>query len=392
VSTASYDAPTVPYDEDGAPDLDFSPMFAPVTVRGMTLTNRFVLPAMQRKWCVNGEPMPQLIEYYRRRVLGGSALVITEACAVDHPTATQVPHYGWISEATRDAWADGVRRVRSAGGHMFVQLFHEGACRSEGGDGPLSEHPTLSPSGLEHPDMPKGRAATGQELEEIKDAFVRGARITKEIGASGVEVHACHGYLLDQFLWAGTNRRTDGYGGPDIRDRVRFPAEIVAAIRDAVGPDFPISLRFSQWKEIDYGARIAETPRELELMLGILRYAGVDMFHASARRFWIPEWPGSDLGIAGWTKKLTDAVVVGVGSVGYDLDVMESLRTQKEANSTGRAGLAELLRRFTAGEFDLMSVGRGQIADAEWVHKVRDGRFSDLCPFVRADVRSQAEP
>lgn len=392
MSTASCDTATVPYDEDGVPDLDFSPMFTPVTVRGMTLANRFVLPAMQRKWCANGEPMPQLIEYYRRRVLGGSSLVITEACAVDHPTATQVPHYGWISEATRDAWADGVRRVRSAGGHMFVQLFHEGACRSEGGDGPLSAYPTLSPSGLEHPDMPKGRAATGRELEEIKDAFVRGARITKEIGASGVEVHACHGYLLDQFLWAGTNRRTDGYGGPDIRDRVRFPAEIVAAIRDAVGPDFPISLRFSQWKEIDYGARIAETPGELELMLGILRAAGVDMFHASARRFWIPEWPGSDLGIAGWTKKLTDAVVVGVGSVGYDLDVMESLRTRKEANSTGRAGLAELLRRFTAGEFDLMSVGRGQIADAEWVHKVRDGRFSDIRPFVRADIRSQAEP
>jgi hypothetical protein len=89
VSTASCDTATVPYDEDDVPDLDFSPMFTPVTVRGMTLANRFVLPAMQRKWCVNGEPMPQLIEYYRRRVLGGSALVITEACAVDHPRATQ---------------------------------------------------------------------------------------------------------------------------------------------------------------------------------------------------------------------------------------------------------------------------------------------------------------
>lgn len=198
----------------------------------MTLANRFVLPAMQRKWCANGEAMPQLIEYDRRRVLGGSALVITEACAADHPTATQVPYYGWISEATRDAWADGVQRVRSAGGHMFVPLFHEGACRSEGGDGPLSAYP----SGLEHPDVPRGRTATGRELEEIKDAFVRGARIAKEIGASGTEVHSCHGYLLDQLLWAGTNRRTDGYGGPDIRDRVRFPAEIVAAVPTPSGP------------------------------------------------------------------------------------------------------------------------------------------------------------
>lgn len=85
-------------------------------------------------------------------------------------------------------------------------------------------------------------------------------------------------------------------------------------------------------------------------------------------------------------------MVVGVGSVGDDVDVIESLRTRKEANPTGRAGLAELLRRFTAGEFDLMSVGRGQVADAERVHKVREGRFSDIRPFLRADVRSQAEP
>jgi 2,4-dienoyl-CoA reductase-like NADH-dependent reductase (Old Yellow Enzyme family) len=386
------DGDLCPCGSDGGLDLDFSPMFEPLTVAGTTLANRFVLPAMQRKWCANGEPMPELVEYYCKRVRGGCALVITEACCVDHPSATQVPYYGWIADATRAAWADGVRRVREAGGHLFVQLFHEGACRSEGGDGPLSRHPTLSPSGLVSPDRPKGAAATAQDLADIRDAFVRSAVIAKEIGASGVEVHACHGYLLDQFLWAGTNRRTDGYGGPDLRDRVRFPAEIVAGIRAAVGPGFPLSLRFSQWKEIDYGARIVETPDELATMLAIFRDAGADMFHASARRFWIPEWPGSELGISGWTKKLTDAVVIGVGSVGYDLDVMDSLRTQKEANPTGRAGLAELLRRFTAGEFDLMSVGRGQIADPQWVRKVREGRFEDIRPFQRADVRSQAAP
>jgi 2,4-dienoyl-CoA reductase-like NADH-dependent reductase (Old Yellow Enzyme family) len=67
----------------------------------------------------------------------------------------------------------------------------------------------------------------------------------QQIGADGVEIHACHGYLLDLFLWAGSNRRTDGYGGDDIRERVRFAAEIVAAVRRAVGPDFVISFRFS---------------------------------------------------------------------------------------------------------------------------------------------------
>ena len=186
---------------------------------------------------------------------------------------------------------------------------------------------------------PNGLAASLGDLEAIQDAFVRGARAAQQIGANGVEVHACHGYLLERFLWAETNRRTDGYGGDDIRARVRFPKEIVTAIRAAVGQDFVISFRFSQWKEVNYEARIAPTPEDLRVMLSELRSAGVDLFHASARRFWIPEWPGSDWGIAGWTKSFTDAPVIGVGSVGLDTDVMENF-FGKEAQATGNPASA----------------------------------------------------
>jgi 2,4-dienoyl-CoA reductase-like NADH-dependent reductase (Old Yellow Enzyme family) len=375
---------------DQPSELDFSPMFEPLTVRGLTLRNRFIMPAMQRRWCEGGRPLPHLVEYYCRRVEeNGTALVITESCAVDHPTSTQVAHYGWISESTKDAWRDCVSAVRAAGGEMFIQLWHEGAIRSEGGDGPYSAYPTLSPSGLARAGRPSGRAATSQELAEIKDAFVRGAVIAQEIGAAGVEVHACHGYFLDQFLWAETNRRTDGYGGDDIGDRVRYPAEIVAEIRDAVGRDFVISFRFSQWKEVDYEAQIVESPAEMETMLGVLRRAGVDIFHVSARRFWEPAWPGSDLGLAGWAASLTDAHVAAVGSVGFDLDVMESLLGGTEALFTGEAGFQQLLQRFNAGEFHLISIGRGQIGDAALVRKLREGRLAEIRPFTRADVRNR---
>src|SRR5262249_25069649 len=156
---------------------------------------------------------------------------------------------------------------------------------------------------------------------------------------------------------------------------VRFPAEIVRAIREELGPGFPISFRFSQWKEVNYHARVVRTPEELRAMLTILRGAGVDVFHASARYFWVPEWPDSDLGIAAWTKSMTDAPVIAVGSVGLDTDVMDNF-FGKEAKSTGEAGMIELLRRFNQGEFDLISVGRGLIGDAEWVNKIRDGRLS----------------
>ena len=78
-----------------------------------------------------------------------------------------------------------------------------------------------------------------------------------------MEVHACHGYLLDQFLWPRTNLRTDRYGGASVRDRATFPAEVIAAVRDATGPDFVISVRISQWKEADYDAKIAASAAEL---------------------------------------------------------------------------------------------------------------------------------
>jgi 2,4-dienoyl-CoA reductase-like NADH-dependent reductase (Old Yellow Enzyme family) len=370
--------------------LDLSPLYTPFRLGPLTLPNRFVLPGMQRQWCQDGVPEPRLGEYYRRCVEGGVGLVITESCAVDHASATQVPFFTRINDETAEAWAGCVGEVKAAGGLMLMQLWHEGAIRQEGGEGRWAAYPTLSPSGLAHGTRPNGRAATLEELQDIKQAFVRSALLARQIGVDGVEVHAAHGYLLDQFLWAQTNRRTDGYGGDDIEGRVRFPAEIVAAIREAVGPDFVIGLRFSQWKEVDYEARVASTPEELALMLSILRNAGVDVFHASARRFWVPEWPGSELGIAGWTRRLTDAPVIAVGSVGLDIDVMENFFGQ-EARPTGEAGLVELMRRFEDGQFDLISVGRGHIGDQGIVGKFREGRFSEIRHFTRKDVLGDLE-
>ena len=374
------------------PSIDLSPMFEPLTVRGTTMRNRFVMPGMQRNWCVDGRPEPKLAEYFRRRVAGGTAMVIAESMAVDHPSATQVPEFGWLTERTKDGWQRCVDAVVDEGGAFLAQLWHEGAIRAVGGDGPLSAHPTLSPSGLAGRGKPNGRAATLEEIHEITAAFVAAARLAEQIGASGVEVHACHGYLLDQFLWRETNRRDDGYGGDDIRDRVRLPREIVEGIRAAVSDDFIISFRFSQWKEIDYQARVVETPAELETMIGILQDAGVDLFHVSARRFWTPEWPelDPDLGIAGWTKRFSRVPVVAVGSVGLDVDVMENL-LGTEATATGLPSFIEMLRRFERGDFDLMSVGRGQIGDPDWVSKVQRGAIAEILPFTRDDVLRDVE-
>ena len=367
-----------------AADYDITPLLQPLQVRGLQLRNRFVMPGMQRYWCADGAPDRRLREYYRRRVLGGVSLVISESCAVDHPSATKNPTFARISPGTREAWRRCVAGVHEAGGAMFLQLWHQGAVNYGGDAESNPDFVALSPSGLSHPGETFGRAATEAELSSIKRAFVRGALDAAEIGADGVELHSAHGFLLDQFLWPGTNLRIDRYGGPAITGRATFVAEVARAVREATGPDFAISIRISQWKESDYDAKIVEEAGELGQLVSMLRSAGVDIFHASTRRFWTPEWEGSDLGLAGWVKSFTDAPVIAVGSVGLDIDVMASLDGQ-EGRPTGASRIAELVRRFQRGDFNLVSVGRSQIGDPEWVTKVADHRIPDIRPFRSGD-------
>lgn len=170
---------------------------------------------------------------------------------------------------------------------------------TRGKRGPDPSAPTISPSGLCQKDNANGRSATDGDLEELKEAYARTAQLAIEAGADGVEFHAAHGYLLDQFLWAETNVREDSYGGSMMEDRARFPGELVAAVRHAIGPKPIISIRFSQWKEIDYDAKTFQTPEDLQIFVRALEAAGVDIFHASTRRFFLPEWLGSPLGFGG---------------------------------------------------------------------------------------------
>jgi 2,4-dienoyl-CoA reductase-like NADH-dependent reductase (Old Yellow Enzyme family) len=384
VMTISADRPDT---FEHAPGIDVSPLFEPFELGRLVLRNRFVMPGMQRGWVEGERPLPRMADYYRRRVEGGVSLVISEACAIDHDVSTGQAAAAFIDDSTAGAWATCVDAVHAAGGHMLIQLWHEGAMRKEGVGGRRPDLPTLSPSGLVYEGRENGVAATAEDLEEIKAAFVRSALAAREAGADGIEVHGAHGFLIDEFLWAETNRRTDGYGGPDLRARLRFPTEVVAAIRNAIGPDPVISFRFSQWKEVDYEARICETPEELGTMLQTLRSAGVDMFHASARYFSRPAWSGSDLGLAGWCKSLTDAAVVTVGSVGLNVDIMTSILGEEETRLDLEPTLGELVRRFGRGEFDLVAVGRSNISDPEWVRKIRDGRHSEVRAFSKDDIR-----
>lgn len=372
-------------------NVDISPLLTPLELGPITLKNRFVMPGMQRAWCRDGKLLPGMADYYRRRVEGGVALIIGEGCSVGHWSSIWDSKFPRLDDDTLDGWKACADAVHEAGGHMLLQLSHPGAFRSESQALPSMPGPALSPSGLFRAGHENGRAATRDELLEIRDAFGRAAALAQKAGLDGVEVHGAHGFFLDAFLWQETNLRTDDFGGETIGERARYPAEVIAAVRAATSASFLISFRLSQWKEVDYGARIVDTPDELGQLLAVLEAAGTDIFHPSTRRYFKPEWPDSDLGFAGWTKRLSHLPVIAVGSVGLATDVMDSLVGTTEQGSAIGEDMGELVRRFERGDFDMVAVGRSLLGDAEWVNKVAAGEIDSIRPFRKDDLGEAAE-
>ncbi|MFL4905160.1 NADH:flavin oxidoreductase [Streptomyces sp. MMS24-I2-30] len=349
----------------------------PIAINGVTVPNRIAMAPMTRSFSPGGIPGEDVVSYYARRAAAGVGLIVTEGTYVGHESAGQsdrIPRFHGTEQLA--GWARVAEAVHAAGGTIFPQLWHIGMVREQG-QPPFPDAPAVGPSGLRLDGTEgTGKAMTQADLDAVIGAFAEAAVAAERIGFDGVELHGAHGYLLDQFLWAGTNRRTDAYGGDPVA-RTRFAAEVVAAVRAAVSADFPVTFRYSQWKSDNYDARLAETPEELEAILTPLAAAGVDAFHASTRRYWLPEFEGSDLNLAGWTKKLTGKPVISVGSVGLDGDFSTAFRGEGSAVR----GIDDLLDRLEADEFDLVAVGRAVLQDPEWAAKVLGGRFDELKPY-----------
>jgi 2,4-dienoyl-CoA reductase-like NADH-dependent reductase (Old Yellow Enzyme family) len=360
-------------------------LFTPFTLKELTLPNRIVMAPMTRNFSPRGVPGPDVAAYYRRRAEGGVGLIITEGTAPNHPQATnmpQIPHlYG---DEALAGWSRVVSEVRAAGGHIFSQIWHVGAVQGTG-DGPkLLPHAPVSPSGLLKPGVNVGEPLSIAEIESLIATYGDAAEAAQRVGFHGIEIHGAHGYLIDQFFWQATNRRTDQYGG-DIAARTRFAAEVIRECRRRTGATFPIALRFSQWKLQDYAARLASTPEELARFLEPLAAAGLDAFHCSTRRFWEPEFDGSDLNLAGWTKKITGLPTITVGSVALTVDFIDSFRGARQlaTDEAGRtAHVGRLIEMLTRGDFDLVAVGRALLSDPEWAAKIRDSLFDEIRVFT----------
>lgn len=356
--------------------LDLSSLFRPFNCGSLALPNRLVMAPMTREWSPGNLLTEEAPAYYARRAAGGCGLVVTEGTAIPHPVAHESSRIPEFAGESLPRWGRVADAVHDAGGAVFAQLWHTGLYRKTA--------ETLNPEEISIAPSVVGRnpvrEMTQGDIDAVVAAYGQAAADAMALGFDGVEIHGAHGYLPDQFFWPKTNRRTDRYGG-DVANRVRFAAEVVGEMRRRTRPDFPIMFRFSQWKGALYDVRIAETPQELEAWLVPLADAGVDIFDASTRRFWIAEFEGSPLNLAGWAKKVTGKAAMTVGSVGLEGPLEVGKIADHNSTSVSIDNLSRLVEMMERGDFDLVALGRIVLANPDWPKLVREGRFDAIRPY-----------
>jgi len=348
-------------------------LFSPFQLKSLNTRNRFVLSPMTRSFSPGGIPTAEVARYYRRRAEADVGLMLSEGTAISRVAAVNdpaVPHF-YGNEAL-SGWQLVIDEVKAAGGQMGPQLWHAGI-QAPHSSGWLPALPFEGPSAKDN-----GVAMTDTDIADTIAAFGTAARDAQRLGFNCVELQGAHGYLIDQFFWHHTNKRTDRYGGSTLAARSRFALEVIKEVRRQTGEGFALLFRLSQWRFTDVKSKLATTPQELESWLQPLADAGVDIFHCSTRRFSDPEFSGSDLNLAGWAKKITGKATITVGSVGLDKDVT-TIFTGETAQPA--VAMDELLRRLDRNEFDLVAVGRPLLADPCWVQKVKENRIHELQAF-----------
>ncbi|MGJ9403548.1 FAD-dependent oxidoreductase [Arthrobacter sp. KK5.5] len=334
-------------------------LFQPGRIGRMALKNRFVQSPIFTQYAgTSGEVTDRLIEYFRERARGGAALLITENTSVDWEVGRTVGHPIRIDhDRFRSGLADLVEAVHNEGSKIAVQLHHTGRQNSQGNT--EGNVPPIAPTA----DITSafGTAPRAIELHEIPgliEKYAHGARRAKEVGFDAVELHGAHGYLLQQFLSPKTNKRTDEYGG-SLENRARFALEVVRAVREQVGPDYPVIYRYSVEEPYEGGLSMEDG----------LAFAGmleeyVDALDVSAGNYdtaatllpMVP--PGNLLHYAKAVKKRVSVPVIGVGRLVWLLD--------------------ELNADVAAGELDFVAMGRAALADPTIVDKTRRGETAHI--------------
>ncbi len=337
-------------------------LFEPYKLKNLNLRNRVVMAPMTRNQSPGGIPTSEVVAYYSRRAKAEVGLIITEGIEVSHKASSAYPNVPRLdTKEAREGWKRVVNGIKENGGSVIAQLWHCGGFRKLGMQ-PNPEVPGHTASGLVKPGKKVAHEMTLEDIKQTINAYASDAKYCEEIGFDGVEIHGAHGYLIDNFFWEGTNIRNDSYGG-SIEKRSQFVSEIIQAVRSNISQEFIVGLRFSQWKQHDFEAKLAHTTDDLKKVLLSPVESGLDYLHSSMRRFWESEFEGSEENLAYWTKKISNIPTIGVGSVGLDSDFIDMTAPSKPAS------IDKAIDDISKEKYDLLAVGRALLSDHEWGFK-----------------------
>ncbi|MDV6252961.1 FAD-dependent oxidoreductase [Vibrio sp. EA2] len=333
-------------------------VFSPISIGNMVVKNRLVVPPMVSNYAnEDGTCTEQFISYHEEKAKGGWGLIIVEDYKINPEAGGFVKLPGLWDDSQIESHQQLTERVHQHGAKIAAQIYHAGreTCAEITGVQPVA--PSAIPDPVVNA-MP--RELSVEEIQQLVEQFGDTALRAKKAGFDAVEIHGAHGYLVNQFMSPFSNKRIDQYGGT-ILNRARFALEIIANIRSKVGTDFPLIYRMSVNEFVEGGL----TTEDSKVISMLLENAGIDLIHASNGVYASTETiiPPTAVGHA-WSaniseelKKVVSIPVIAVGRINDPL-IAESVLRSKQA--------------------DLISMGRGSLADPHLPNKAQAGQFDDI--------------
>lgn len=344
--------------------LRYPHLFSPFKIGNVTIKNRIVKSPMATNYgSVTGEVTDQIIDYYVETAKGGVGLIIVENTTVDYPQGKDIPCEMSLDE---DRFISGhndlVEAIHEAGAKAAVQLHHAGRQTTlaiTGGLEPVAASPVPCVFLHEIP-FPVPRELTVEEIHQIMDKFAAATDRAKAAGYDMIELHGAHGYLFSTFMSPYMNKRGDEFGG-SLENRMRFTLGVIARIKEAVGPDYPIGIRFCGDEYLDGGITVEESPRIAKM----LEDSGVAVLHVSA-------------GVYETLDLSNDSMYCQQGWKRY---ILEAIRPAVKAPIIAAGGFKDpdfVDKLIGEGLTDFVGLGRPLVADPEWPNKAREGREDEI--------------
>ncbi len=381
--------------------MEYKMLFSPMNIGKVTIKNRLVMaPMLMGFGRFDGTVTEKMADYYEERAKGGMGLIITEITRVDDKTgASAFAQMAMSHDYQIEPLRGMVDRIHSHGAKIFVQLHHPGRQNmglligtvpmSIGLDKYLPFYSKLlysivpagkvlmekhlvprvvSPSKCENVYFADGnnRALSKKEIKKLISEFIQAAERVKKSGADGVELHASHGYLIQQFLSPHTNKRTDEYGG-SLENRMRFLLEILAGIKESCGSDFPVIVRLTVDECYDKIGRpgVGYALNEGVMMAQRLEEAGADAIDVSSAGYdTFNYWLEPTSFECGWRKYMAAAVKA---KVKIPVLAANLIRSPEQAE-----------QQLEEGAQDFISLGRPTIADPHWAQKAQQGKAEEI--------------